>query len=349
MDTIFEIGGQDAKYTHLTNGVASDYAMNEACSAGTGSFLEEAASESLDVDYRDIGEIALKSTLPPNFNDQCSAFISSDIKNAIHEGISKVDIVAGLVYSICINYTNRVKGNRPIGNVVFMQGGVCYNRAVPIAMSKLISKEIIVPPNPGLTGAFGVALEIKKRIQLGLVKPNQFDLNNLINREFSHSKDFICFGRREKCDLKCNISLLEVEGKKYPFGGACNKYYNQRLKIKTDPVKLDYVRKRQDLVFNVSYPEVKDPDAKTIGISRSFLTNTLFPLYVNFFSHLGFKVVLSDEVEKRGVDKIRSAFCYPVEISHGLFQNLLDKDLDYIFLPHITEMKSPDDKNYKKI
>ena len=38
VDTIFEIGGQDAKYTFLTNKVASDYAMNEACSAGTGSF-----------------------------------------------------------------------------------------------------------------------------------------------------------------------------------------------------------------------------------------------------------------------------------------------------------------------
>ena len=30
VDTIFEIGGQDAKYTYLTNGAPSDYAMNEA-------------------------------------------------------------------------------------------------------------------------------------------------------------------------------------------------------------------------------------------------------------------------------------------------------------------------------
>ena len=59
VDTIFEIGGQDAKYTYITAGVPSDYAMNEACSAGTGSFLEEAAKESLNIDYRDIGEIAL--------------------------------------------------------------------------------------------------------------------------------------------------------------------------------------------------------------------------------------------------------------------------------------------------
>jgi hypothetical protein len=52
---------------------------------------------------------------PPNFNDQCAAFISSDIKNAIHDGVPHADITAGLVYSICMNYNNRVKGNRPMG------------------------------------------------------------------------------------------------------------------------------------------------------------------------------------------------------------------------------------------
>ena len=87
VDTIFEIGGQDAKYTYITNEVASDYAMNEACSAGTGSFLEESAHETLGVAMEDIADIALKGKHPPNFNDQCAAFITSDIKNAIHEGV----------------------------------------------------------------------------------------------------------------------------------------------------------------------------------------------------------------------------------------------------------------------
>ena len=75
VDTIFEIGGQDAKYTHLTNGIASDYAMNEACSAGTGSFLEESAKETLNITYTDIADIALTAEDPLNFNDQCAAFI----------------------------------------------------------------------------------------------------------------------------------------------------------------------------------------------------------------------------------------------------------------------------------
>ncbi len=67
VDTIFEIGGQDAKYTYITNSVPSDYAMNEACSAGTGSFLEESAKESLGLKVTDIGKTALPGKESPQF------------------------------------------------------------------------------------------------------------------------------------------------------------------------------------------------------------------------------------------------------------------------------------------
>ena len=347
VDTIFEIGGQDAKYTYLTNGIASDYAMNEACSAGTGSFLEEAARESLNIDYRDIGEMALKADQPPNFNDQCAAFISSDIKNASQEGISQKNIVAGLVYSICLNYINRVKGNRPAGHKIFMQGGVCYNRAVPIAMASLVNKEIIVPPEPGLMGAYGVALEVKNRLELGLLKEVEFDFDQLINREFKPGRDFVCFGGGEDCDRQCKISLIEVEGKKYPFGGACNKYYNQRLNLTAETEANDYVKIRQDLVFK-KYASLPAGSGQTMGIARSFLTNTFFPFYYNFFTKLGLRVVVSEKVEAEGVDKIRSSFCYPVEIAHGLFQDLINQQPDYIFLPHITQTGNEKESGYKR-
>lgn len=348
VDTIFEIGGQDAKYTHLTNGIASDYAMNEACSAGTGSFLEESAKETLNINYLEIGDIALTAEEPLNFNDQCAAFISSDIKTASHEGASKENIVAGLVYSICMNYVNRVKGNKPVGKKIFMQGGVCYNKAVPYAMANLVNKEIIVPPEPGLMGAYGVALEIKKRIELNLLDEKEFILDELINRDFDHLKDFICAGGAEKCDRKCSISIYDVEGKKYPFGGACSKYYNQRHHIKVNTEGNDYVDKRQELVYE-KYIKYPNGSGKSIGISKSFQTNTLYPLYYNFFARLGLKVILSDNIAPEGIDKIRSAFCYPVEIAHGFFQDLLNKKVDYIFLPHITQMDYNDGHKYKRL
>ncbi|MCX6151307.1 MAG: acyl-CoA dehydratase activase [Ignavibacteriales bacterium] len=349
VDTIFEIGGQDAKYTYITSGIASDYAMNEACSAGTGSFLEEAANESLHIDYEEIGSIALLADRPPNFNDQCAAFISSDIKNALHEGLSKENIVAGLVYSICMNYNNRVKGNRPVGKKVFMQGGVCYNKAVPVAMAALTGKEIIVPPEPGLMGAFGVALEIKNRLELGLIKENTFNLDELINRQVEYENSFVCAGGAEKCDRKCGVSLIKIEGKKYPFGGACNKYYNLQLDINPSSKENDLVKLRQHLVYEkYIHPIELEDNAPTIGISKSFLTNTLYPLYYNFFTQLGFRIILGSDAKPNGIDKKESTFCYPAELAHGFFQDLIDKKPDYIFLPHISEIQNQDSNSQKK-
>lgn len=333
VDTIFEIGGQDAKYTYLTGGVPSDYAMNDACSAGTGSFLEEAARESLGIEMQDIGDIAVRGKRPPNFNDQCAAFIGSDIKNAFHEGIGKEDVVAGLVYSICMNYLNRVKGNRPVGNTIFMQGGVCYNRAVPMAMASLTGKRIIVPPDPGLIGAFGVALEIKKRIGSGMLREREYSLRALRDRELEYKEPFTCKGGKEGCDRKCEIARIVVEGKIYPFGGACNKWYNIRVEREIDSEGLNYVARHEQMVFGGKRDAV--PGRTTIGMNKSFFLNSYFPLYNAFFSELGYNVILPSEPAQEGKDRKGAAFCYPAEIAHGFFHDLLGKKPDALFLPHV--------------
>ncbi|CCU85172.1 acyl-CoA dehydratase activase [Mesotoga prima] len=335
VDTIFEIGGQDAKYTFLSNGVALDYAMNEACSAGTGSFLEESAKESLNIDYREIGEYALKGQSPPNFSDQCAAFISSDIKTAINEGISREDICAGLVYSICLNYTNRVKAMRPVGKKVFMQGGVCLNQAVPVAMAAVSGKEIIVPPHPGLMGAFGVSLMVKEKLRAGQLEEERFELEALISKEVRYLNTFICDGGAEKCDRKCPIRIIEVGGKKFPFGGACNKYENVRLNLPINRNEYIYTTEREKIVFKL--PEEKG--LETIGISKSLSMNTLFPLFSNFFSSLGFRIVVPDKSDPRGWDRKKSEFCFPVELSHGYTYDLLDKNPDYFFIPAVKGLE----------
>ncbi len=340
VDTIFEIGGQDAKYTYITEGIPSDYAMNEACSAGTGSFLEEAAKESLNVDVSSIAKIALTAKNPPNFNDQCAAFISSDIATAFQEGISRDDIIAGLVYSICLNYNNRVRGARPYGKKIFMQGGVCYNEAVPMAMASLLNVKIIVPPEPGLMGAFGCAIEIKKRLDKNMIKEGDFSLQELVDRDITYGKSFICQGGVEKCDRKCSIAMIHINDKKFPFGGACNKYYNVIHNIVDESEKRDLVAIREKMLFEeFAQPSGNANDSsKKIGINKTFLTNMFYPLYFNFWDKLGFKVVLSDEITILGREKKKSAFCFPAEIAHGAFDNLLSKNVDYIFMPQILHI-----------
>ncbi|HPO51143.1 MAG TPA: acyl-CoA dehydratase activase-related protein, partial [Spirochaetota bacterium] len=110
---------------------------------------------------------------------------------------------------------------------------------------------------------------------------------------------------------------------------------------KYDEDKLDMVSYREKLIFEKYAPnyEVKN-DAKVVGINRSFYTNTYYPLYYNFFSKLGFKVVVSDHSEKEGEESALGPFCYPMILAHGFFLNLLNKKPDYIFMPHLVQLET---------
>ncbi|HDP80968.1 MAG TPA: activase, partial [Spirochaetes bacterium] len=221
VDTIFEIGGQDAKYVLLKNRVPIDYAMNEACSAGTGSFLEESCRGDLNIEHaRDISDVALRGTGPLKFGEHCSAFINSDIRKAVQQGASREDITAGLVTSIVSNYLNRVVGNRTIGAHIVLQGGVALNRSLALAFALLLNKDITVPPDPELMGCFGVALLAMRKMEEGALEAGKYDIDRILRTEILYEKEFIC----KACDNYCPIRVLKVNDHRYMFGGRCNRY-----------------------------------------------------------------------------------------------------------------------------
>ncbi|MQY64228.1 MAG: activase, partial [Calditrichaeota bacterium] len=189
-----------------------------------------------------------------------------------------------------------------------------------------------------------VALEVKSRLDQGLLAEKAFDLETLANRAVEYRKPFTCAGGREKCDLACSVSRIRIENKTYPFGGACNKYYNIRQKLRVDADQHDLVVKRQELVYDQFAPDLDDlpADAPVIGFTRSFLMSTYYPLFAHFFKELGFRPITADAVDEQGLDRCVAPFCYPCEIAHGFFHNLLDRSPDYIFLPHIkgTQVKN---------
>lgn len=157
-DTIFEIGGQDAKFISLQDGVVVDFTMNEACAAGTGSFLEERAEE-LDIPIiNEFARLAMSSPAPIRLGERCTVFMERDVNSYLQRGASKADLVAGLAYSVVYNYINRVVRGRKIGQCIFFQGGTAYNDAVAAAFAAVCGKQIIVPPHNGVIGAIGSAL-----------------------------------------------------------------------------------------------------------------------------------------------------------------------------------------------
>lgn len=345
IDTIFEIGGQDAKYVYLKNGVPIDYAMNEACSAGTGSFLEESAAGDLNItDVKQIGDIALMAVSPLKFGEHCSAFINSDIRKAIQYGASKEDITAGIITSIVSNYLNRVVGNRSIGQNIVLQGGVAKNKAVPLAFAMLLDKDITVPPSPELLGAFGVGILAKQKFNDGLIEKGSFDLEQLLNTEIISDKEFIC----RACDNYCPIKVLNVNGHTYMFGGRCNKYANSRKKKVIDEASVfNYIDAREDLMFGECSPNPAALEKRkdyVVGIPKAFSVYTLWPFYSWFFHTLGIEVKLSEEILQEGVAKVESAYCFPAEIAHGAVQSIIESEADFIFVPHFRDMPSYEDE-----
>jgi predicted CoA-substrate-specific enzyme activase len=339
VDTIFEIGGQDAKYVLLKNGVPIDYAMNEACSAGTGSFLEESASGDLNIKHAsEIGDIALAAKAPLKFGEHCSAFINSDIRKAIQQGATREDITAGIVCSIVANYLNRVVGNRTIGGKVFLQGGVAKNKAIPMAFAMLLGKPILVPPAPELMGCFGVGLLARQKNRDGLLEKGDFDIDSVMKTDIVYDSVFTC----KSCDNLCAIQVLVVNGHKYMFGGRCNKYTNMRKSVK-DPAVTDWVHERTEELFVRSAPDPLAFETKrdfVVGIPRCFSVHTLYPFYSWFFHTLGIRTFLSDEVDHDGVARAESTYCFPAEIAHGAVENVWKRKADFIFLPHFRDMPS---------
>lgn len=339
VDTIFEIGGQDAKYVLINNGVPIDYAMNEACSAGTGSFLEESAAGDLNIDTApEIGPIALKALAPLKFGEHCSAFINSDIRKAISQGAAREDIVAGLVFSIVANYLNRVVGNRAVGDHIVLQGGVAKNPAVPLAFAQMTGKRITVPPDPELMGCFGVArLALEKHAE-GLIEKGSFDLQALMDKEITYGKEFTC----KACENLCTIRRLEVSGRRYPFGGRCSLYTNQRKKRKIRAAEhMDLTQERSRMLFEEFAPPPDSLLARTsqvVGVPMAFSVHSLWPFYSWFFHNLGIRVEISTKIIPEGIAKQESNYCFPAEIAHGAIQDVLDKGVDFLFLPHFRDM-----------
>ena len=240
VDTIFEIGGQDSKFISLQDGIVVDFAMNEACAAGTGSFLEEQA-EKLGINIIDeFAQLALSSPAPIRLGERCTVFMERDVMAYQQRGARREDLVAGLAFSIANNYLNRLVRERTVGDCIFFQGGTAYNDAVAAAFSQILGKEIIVPPYNGVIGALGMALLARERAQR-TGEPSTFRGWDLGEVDYT-VVDFVC----KACSNECDVRQFTIEGEKTYWGDKCSDRYRKPAKVDKQPVIDDLVAFREE-------------------------------------------------------------------------------------------------------
>jgi len=338
-DTIFEIGGQDSKFISLENGVVVDFEMNKVCAAGTGSFLEEQA-EKLDMKIEDdFGELALASKCPLRLGERCTVFMESNLLHHQQRGAKKCDLVAGLSYSIVHNYLNRVVGVKRIGNNIFFQGAVAFNQGVVAAFEQVLAKTITVPPNNDVTGAIGVALLAMEEGK----KISNFKGFPAISKGKYEVTSFECCDCPNRCEIK---KVTREFGPPLYYGSRCGKYDV----TKVNPTKYaeipDLFAERERLLHNAYEPKasITKPSAR-VGIPRTLLFHELYPMWKAFFSELGLEVILSEGTNKKiihdGLENVVAETCYPIKVAHGHVLNLIEKGIDYLFLPTILNMRQP--------
>ncbi|MCZ2080553.1 MAG: acyl-CoA dehydratase activase [Bryobacterales bacterium] len=347
VDTIFEIGGQDSKYISIENGVVVDFAMNEACAAGTGSFLEEQA-EKLGISIKgEFARLALSSQAPTRLGERCTVFMERDVTGWLHNGETVPNLVAGLAYSIVLNYVNRVVRGRKIGDVIYFQGGTAYNDSVAAAFAKLLGKKITVPPYNGVMGAVGMALIARQwhRATRGFTRFRGYDLNNL---EMS-SRDFVC----KACSNECDIKEFKIEGQKSYWGDKCSDRYRKVSPTGRKPVIEDLFAFREKLLEEITGSPLAPPKQLTrsnricVGIPRTMSTYDQYPFWQRYFTAIGAGVVLSRQTDPKiaadGVEMALAQPCYPVQIAHGHVQSLLELGVDYVLTPNILNAEAHED------
>lgn len=155
--TIIDIGGQDSKIISLDeSGHITDFVMNDKCAAGTGRFLEMVAMK-LGITCDDLAKTAADSQQDFHLSSTCVVFAESEIIGLIAKGISAEDIARSVHLSISdriISQLNQLDWQPPI---VFT-GGVALNNDLKDIFTKALNTDVIVPPEPELTGALGAAL-----------------------------------------------------------------------------------------------------------------------------------------------------------------------------------------------
>lgn len=373
---ILDIGGQDMKAISVSNDIVTGITLNEACSAGCGSFLESFA-RSLEIPVEEIAPRAFGATNPSKLGSRCTVFMNSSIITEQKNGKGPNDIMAGLCRSIIENvFTKviRVSNMTALGEKVVLQGGTFKNDAVLRAFEQYTGIEGLRAPYPGEMGAIGIALLTKRHMeergwteQAVPAGSGGVDLSDGPREsQFPGFEALEDFGYEKEnnhvcpfCTNNCNRTLIRFsDGSTFVTGNRCERGEvvgevsdpTTRSRLKEAERKLrgapDLFSRRERLLFK-DYPvEPVEPGKDlTVGLPRVLEFWNSGPFWSTFFRALGFRVRFSKpssrELYESGLALIPSdTICFPAKLAHGHMEELINAGVDRIFMPIMNRMPS---------
>jgi predicted CoA-substrate-specific enzyme activase len=334
VDTIIEIGGQDAKFTTLRDQRVTSCSMNTVCAAGTGSFIEELADK-LGCPLSEFATRAQNQNAPRT-SDRCTVFMERDINHYLSQGYRVDQVLASVLHSVRENYLRKVATESHIGDAIFFQGATAKNKALVAAFEQRLGKPIMVSKFCHLTGAMGCALTLLDENRRRPRSTTRF-------RGIDLCKETIAV-RTEVCALctnHCKISIAKVGQEELCYGFLCGRDYHDQRYMPPKSKAFNLLTERRK-VFEFRRHKASG-DGITIGIPAAMHLLEDLPQWQYFFNILGIQTITSENFNqglKSGKHLCEAEFCAPMIDLHGHVDFLL-KRADFVFLPHYFEDPRP--------
>jgi len=347
VDFILDIGGQDMKCVHISDGIIDSIAVNEACSSGCGSFIQTFAA-ALNVSVEAFADLAVQAKMPVDLGTRCTVFMNSRVKQAQKQGSKVADISAGLAYSVVRNALYKVikiKDPEQLGRHIVCQGGTFLNDAILRAFEKVLGRPVVRPSLAGLMGAYGAALMAKEAAPAG-------SRQTVLRREALtalRQKTTLTMCRR--CENRCKLTISRFGDRINVSGNRCERGAGAEKKISELP---NLVRHKYERTFGYEPRSMDAAPCGEIGIPRALNMFENYPFWFTFLDQLGFRVVLSGSTSaalfESGMDSIPSeSICYPAKLAHGHIEDLISRGVKTIFYPDVVledELVPGADKTY---
>ncbi|MBR0260190.1 MAG: 2-hydroxyacyl-CoA dehydratase [Selenomonadaceae bacterium] len=326
---VLDIGGQDMKCFFVKDGTIGNITLNEACSAGCGSFIQNFA-QGLNMTVGDFAGKALTSEAPVDLGTRCTVFMNSKVKQAQKEGATVNDISAGIALSVIKNALFKVmqlKNVEDLGENIVVQGGTFYNDAVLRSIEEILHKEVIRPDIAGLMGAYGAAI---------LARENCAGVSKLLSADELENFSVVTKSYRcGRCGNNCLITMQKFpDGGKYFTGNRCERGTGGKPKTQSE-IPNAYAYKYQRIF---DYKPLENPKRGSIGIPRTLNIYEDYPFWHTLLTDLGYRVEISAkssaQIFYKGLSTIPSdSLCYPAKLAHGHIMDLIERGLKKIFYP----------------
>lgn len=155
--TVIAVGAEEGRGIKCDEqGKVVDFAINEKCAAGAGSFTE-AMSRALELKLEDMAELSLQAQGEAAINAQCAVFAESEVVSLVHSKTPKADIARAVHDAIASRITSMVR-TVGVGRDVALIGGLARNVGFVDSLKRGLEMDLLIPEEPEFVGALGAAL-----------------------------------------------------------------------------------------------------------------------------------------------------------------------------------------------